>query len=379
MVAVILISLITSIRVSPVFASYLANVPGMEKVVELIRHDKGMVAAIQSDYYESLGVSKLQNGVEVVIDGVIADEQGVVLFYTINTEEKKRSITLNQAEIRSEDGREIDIASSSYNPELNEVEFANSFHGVLEYFFQAPLNTTEFALDLKVGGETFNIPFTLTKEQKENKTYNINETVTVEGQEITFLDVTINPLRVAVHVKMNPNNTKKFLSFDEMLLVDEHGESWSKIENGITASYISDNEWMLYLQSNYFKEPKELNLVLGKIQAIDKEESMVIVDAENEVIIRQPKRNLFKEVVREGDYLVFKYNEEFPYSFFSQSYDADGKALDSGSSFTTTSVEKGTNEFGYHIEHLLGQKSPISLKLDFFPEWITSNEKIKIK
>ncbi|WP_170138863.1 DUF4179 domain-containing protein [Oceanobacillus chungangensis] len=380
MIAVLLISFITSIRVSPVFASYIANIPGMEEIVELIRHDKGMVAAIESDYYEALGVSKQKNGMEVVIDGVIADEQGIVLFYTINTEEKKRSVTINQAEIRNQDGTELEIpTSSSYNPEINEAEFANSFHGLIEYFFQYPSNTTKFILHLEVGGETFELPFILTKDREENKTYVLNETVTVEGQEITFLDVTIAPLRVGIHVKMNPDNTKKILSFDELQLIDEQGEVWSRLENGVTSSSIADDEWMLYLQSNYFKDPEELNLVLGKIQTVDKEESMVIVDVENEVILNQPKRNLFTGVVREGDYLVFKYNEEFPYSFFSQSYDADGNILYSDSSFSTASEGRGTNEFGYHIEHILGQKSPISLIIDFFPEWIIGNEKIKIK
>ena len=136
---------------------------------------------------------------------------------------------------------------------------------------------------------------------------------------------------------------------------------------------------MLYLQSNYFKEPIELYLVLDRIQAVDKDERMVVVDVENEVILKQPKGKLLSEVKKEGNYLVFKYHEEFPYFPFNQAYDADGKELESGSMFSTGSEEEGNSEHGYQIENLSRQKSPVSLELGFFPEWIVGDETIRIK
>ncbi|AXI09969.1 hypothetical protein CV093_14850 [Oceanobacillus sp. 143] len=67
--------------------------------------------------------------------------------------------------------------------------------------------------------------------------------------------------------------------------------------------------------------------------------------------------------------MLFKYHEEFPYSYFCQSYDANGNVLYFGSSFTTSS----------EVDERLGQESPISLKVDFFPEWINGDELIRIK
>lgn len=145
--------------------------------------------------------------------------------------------------------------------------------GTIELSFENPLTARKFELNIKGRGdkqlESFVLQFELRKPIQEKKTYKLNKKVTIEGQKITFLDATIYPIRIAVHVKMDPNNSKKLLNFDDLRLVDENGETWNKIANGVTASKISDDEAIYYLQSNYFREPKELYLVLNKIQAVD--------------------------------------------------------------------------------------------------------------
>jgi hypothetical protein len=55
LVAIILLTFVTTIRVSPAFAAYVSNIPGMEKIVEIISNDKGMMMAIENDYYQEIG------------------------------------------------------------------------------------------------------------------------------------------------------------------------------------------------------------------------------------------------------------------------------------------------------------------------------------
>ncbi|MCM3719459.1 DUF4179 domain-containing protein [Fictibacillus phosphorivorans] len=81
--ALLFIGLFSSIRISPVFANYIAEIPGMEKIVDLIRQDKGRMAAVENKYYQELGVSsEVKNGLKVTLDGTIADEMGIVLYYS---------------------------------------------------------------------------------------------------------------------------------------------------------------------------------------------------------------------------------------------------------------------------------------------------------
>ncbi|HYK74059.1 MAG TPA: DUF4179 domain-containing protein [Pseudoneobacillus sp.] len=383
--AVILIGFFTSIRLSPAFAGYITVIPGMEKVVELIRYDKGMMSAVENDYYQKLGVMEEKNGLKVIIDGAIADENGLVLFYSLKTNEKLKEIFIEKAEIESLDGENIDLSSASYGSSHFSHEGEKYFHGTIDYFFKKPIKTGEYALNLKLKGDiesSYSIPFTLSKEMKTKKIYEINKTVTIEGQKITFLTATVQPLRVAVHVKMDPNNTMKILDIQDLRLVDENGEAWNKNANGTTASKISDDEQIIYLQSNYFRQPKELFLVLNKLQAVNKDEAFVVVDPEKQQILKQPKGEVLSGVKVSGDHIDFtmKTKGDFPYFLFGKIKDVNGDEVNSETSYFNSGdgEKKGMREFGVQIHNLHNQKGPLSFELSFFPSWIEGKVKVKI-
>jgi hypothetical protein len=383
--AILLLGFFTTIRISPAFANYIAEIPGMEKIVELIRHDKGLMTAIENEYYQELGVSVDKNGLEVVIDGAIADENGLVLFYTLNTDEKQKEISTGEPSLTALDGGKMVVGTISYGFPHHSEKGEYSYSGTLEYFFQEPLTAREFQLDLTVEGDTVDeevsLTFKLQDEISPKKTYTLNETVTIEGQQIHFLDAIVYPLRVAVHVKMDPENTKKLLEFEDLRLVDENGETWSKINNGTTASKISDDETIYYLQSNYFNEPEKLFLVFNKIQAVEKEHSAVVVDTEKGEILSQPNGNKLRDLEIRGSNIGFSLytKEEFHYGLFSEVTDGEGKKIDIDSSWSRVSDDGGINQVGVSIPNLRKYPNPISLELSFFPAWIEGEGKIRIK
>lgn len=370
---------------SPAFADYISVIPGMEKVVELIRYDKGMMSAIENDYYQPIGTSEEKNGLKVTIDGVIADESGLVLFYTFESNEKVKELFIDDVNIESLNEGTLDLSSVSYGSSHFSQEGEKSFHGTLDYFFQKPIKLGGYKLNLKVNGDiesSYSIPFTLNKEMQTKKTYQINKTVEIEGQKITFLTATVQPLRVAVHLKMDANNTKKILEFKDLRLVDENGEAWNKNTNGTSSSRISDDEEIIYLQSNYFRQPKELYLVMDKLQAIDKSEKYVVVDTEKQQILKQPKGDILKSIKVNGDHLDFtmKNGEDFPYFLFGKILDGNGNEIQPETSyFSNGGVEEIDREFGVQIANLKNQKGPLSFELSFFPAWIEGKVKVKIK
>lgn len=366
-------------------AILLVGFSSIGKILEIIQHDKGLMSAVEHEYYEEIGVSEKKNGIEFVIDGAIADEKGLVLFYTIKTDEKQTNISFEDIDLKVLDGGKINPSSISSGGLHKRENSKKSSSGMLEFFFRDNLTSREFQLKTAVKGdgvrENFSLNFSLTKEIRMKKVYPLNKTVVIEGQKIDFVEATIFPLRVAIHLKIDPNNTKELLEIEDMRLVDEHGEVWSKILNGTTRTGVTEHEFIYYLQSNYFKEPKELYLAFGKIQAVDKEYREVVIDTEQMKILKQPPGNRLKGLeIYGGDIRMKLYTEkEFPYGIFSEVVDGKGNTVDITSNYMSSRRDEGYTLSGVTIPDLKSYPNPISLKLSFFPEWIIGDEKIKIK
>ncbi|MFD4706803.1 DUF4179 domain-containing protein [Gottfriedia sp. NPDC058432] len=379
--AILLLGFLTSIRVSPTFADYLTNIPGMEKIVKLIRDDKGLISAVENKYAQEINISQEKSGIKVTIDSVIADEQGIVIFYTIDAKETQHNFTLKEVSLKPSNGEKLPEHSSSFD--LPVEDELNTYTSKIEYFFQKTNVQKDFNLDLKIKSkevsEQFSIQFSLKNLEKTKQIYELNKTVTIEGQKITIKKVTVYPLRVAVQVKMDPNNTKKILDFTDFELLDQNGEVWSKITNGTTANILSDNERIIYLQSNYFKDPKELYLVINKLQAVDKDEEYILVDTEKQQILKQPKGNYLTDLKKEESELKFTLNtkKEFHYSLVESIFDANGKVVQT-SSESQEYDDGGKQVVGITIS-TKDYVNPLKLKLAFYPEYIQGDAKIRIK
>lgn len=375
--ALLFIGLFSSIRISPVFASYISEIPGMEKIVELIRDDKGRLAAVENKYYQELGVtSEVKEGLKVTLDGTIADEMGIVLYYTLHSEQKQKEFMIDKVNIKAKDGTVLDEATISFGSPHAQEGDQTSYSGEIEYFFEEPLTAKEYIVDIEVSGEKYSLPFTL-KDFKKKKEYSINQTMELEGQKINVEKVIVYPLRIAVYLETDPKNKKQILNFDDLRIVDEKGEVWGKILNGVTGTGINGAKQEIYLQSNYFHEPKELYLVLNKAQAVNKDELYVVVDPQKQKILKQPEANMIRDVKVVGNDLAFTM-KEFPYGMFSEAFEMSGEKIELNSNYMTTSSE-GTQVSGVYITGLSTRKEPIKLKLSYYPSWIKGNEKIRIK
>src|SRR5690625_2834313 len=256
--------------------------------------------AVDQDYYETLNLSsETIDGVTFTIDGVIKDTSGLVVFYTIDSEEPRSRLTLDDVQLMDAQGKQLDYSVLSYGKTTEESN-GQSVSGIFDYTFDDPLTLDDFELIVDVVGspydgtiesgfsDTFDISFSLAHDVSNKKTYHLNETRTIDGQQVTFNKVVIQPLRTSVYIEIDPNNTKELLTFEDLHIVDETGERWDRNTIGPTIENLSSHEKVIHLQSNYFRNPDELYLVADHIQALDKEEAIVEVDLDKERIIQQP-------------------------------------------------------------------------------------------
>ena len=209
--------------------------------------------------------------------------------------------------------------------------------------------------------------------------YPINKTVSIEGQKITIKQIEVSPIKVGVHIRVDPSNTKEIFGFEDLRLVDDKGAIWSSITNGLTASGTKGYETVYYLQSNYFEQPQGLTLKFNKLQAMDKNEAYVVIDTDKGIILEQPTDQRFtvKKTTRSLIELYLQGEKEFHHDPFNSFFDTEGKEIRSmGGGFSRDSDERIELSVRLPDEPYV---NPIKLPLYGYPQWIEGKAEIKIK
>ena len=380
--AILVLTFVTTIRVSPAFASAISTIPGMERFVYIIQYDKGMKAIVENDYYEPIGITQVKDNITLTIDGIIIDATGAEIFYTLEAPYSLENMDYQGIKLLN-DGQEL-IASSSYD--LPDQEHTNRKVDKFSFVFveTEQFSNTDFEVQFGVKNADittlFNVPFTLKKEIKTEKIYTLNENVEIDGQQITVKEIKINPLRVAVTLAFDELNEMKILQFEDMRIEDEEGEVWSSIENGVTSFGENERKERTYfLQSNYFQEPKELHLKFDKVQALPKGESYLLVDFAKKEILDQPSLGKIEVLNVGSDTIKLKYHpirENHIYSLFSQGENARGEVVD------IPMVSNWGDEKEQYAQIKVDAKGIINpVKIDFvaYPNYLDGSVSIQVK
>lgn len=381
-VALLLLTFITSIRVSPVFANAVASIPGLEKFVELIAMDKGLDAAIQNDYYQEIGVTQTIDDKTFTVDGVILDETGINIFYTIKSERSLKGLQVDYINLKAEG---IPEGSFSYGNVMDEEEI-HTYKDRIDYQFGELYTSQNQSFDLSVaiklkGQETvFSVPFTVPEQVKTSEVYTIDKEVNIKGQQFTIEKVTVSPLRVGVKISIDPTNPMKILQLEDMRLEDEKGQLWGSIRNGTTAFGGEDGKYTFFLQSNYFSQPKKLYLRINKVQALNVEEAFAEVNTETGEWLNQPKDQkiqLLQSNKHHAEFIMKNTGEEeFPFFFIGSAIDANGEEVE-----TPTTGKYGDEEATHWDLNFdrTDYANPLRLELFAYPNYLEGDIKIELK
>lgn len=379
--ALLLATFVTSIRVSPAFANAIAAIPGMERFVDLIQYDKGLDAILKNDYYQKVDAAQTKDGLTLTIDGVILDETGMYIYYTMKSPEAVKGLSIQKVDLQNE--QEVPPSGISYGGSIPD-EKANEWASEIEYNFGEPtlFENLSFTLEMDVSFQgkeiSFSLPFELQENVKPGKTFVLNEEVEIDAQKFTIREITIYPLRVAVKIAFDETNTKKILGFEDMRLEDERGEVWGSIRNGLSGR--GDDTY--FLQSNYFEEPKKLYLRINKLQALDKDEATLIIDTEKGEIINGPKdgRLQVMEASKSGVHFIMHDSGGDPmhtYDIFTTGEDVIGKVVRISSTGMYVD-ENGTRHWDLTFENT-NYTNPLRFELTNYPKYITGDVTVEVK
>jgi len=398
-IVAVLFLFVVSVRVSPAFASYAGQIPGLDRLVELIRGDKGLESAVKNDFVQVIGKSDTHDGITFTVDEIIADEAKMIIFYTLEADQDYHYLMLGDLEITDENGENMAAVISYGNPS-DENEQKRTVSDKIEIDFGHDENLPDqihMNVDVDVGyaphlsdNTTWDVSFTIDHEKFANhkEVFPINETVSVEGQKITFKEIIVYPTKIAVHVKYDKQNNKELFAFDDLAIVNEDGEEWASI-NGVSGQEYVENEEFIFLQSNFFEQPEELYLQFSSIRALDKDQLDVVVDVEQERLLKTPDDQIeLLEVSKRGSRADLKFiikrsekyqDDVFYQTFAHQYYDEAGNEYETldGFGFRTSDDESE------YISYLTVRKPEVSnnviLKISDYQTRIENDVKIKVK
>ena len=385
--AILMLAFVTSIRVSPAFANAVSSIPGFSGIVELIQDNKGIQMAIENEHYQIIETTGETEGVKVTLEGIITDETSLIVFSKIENNKKHPKRYLTRYRILATDGKEIpnDQSFGTAWNQKNDLLATNT----TEIKFKGPVPTEEMILEYRFADdigddqviETIQIPFKVELKPVKRENFAVNKTVVVDGQKIHIHSITIGPIKTAVEVEYDTENTKKIFGFEDLRIVDEKGEVWSGIKNGSTASWSEDSPVISYfLQSNYFRDTDHLFLQFNKLMAMNKNEAELIIDTEKQGIVKQPKDNRFGNLKMYGPYMEIELRggKDYHHDPFSTIYDADGKELHIKSSSFILKNDDEIIKIGIDLPNE-NYKNPLRFPLYGYPSYIKGDVKIKIK
>ncbi|HEY5586193.1 MAG TPA: DUF4179 domain-containing protein [Ruminiclostridium sp.] len=415
-VGLALLLLITCIRVSPVFASNVAKIPGLKYIVELVRFDKGLSSAIDNNYIQNIDKSCEKLGIIFTVKDIIADTSGIIVFYSIENKGNYKWPNIREAKLLDSNGKQLEMSSSlSYTPSDDKI-----YKGKIDFYvvnengenFQMPDNIvlqTKIAVNKAVSTENNDkpsntntleapfddsevlkgiwevaIPIDKSKFSELEKVYKIDQSVEVEGQKILFEDIKIYPTKSILSVSFDKANSKKIFSLENLKLVDEKGQEWGRINNGMTGSFPGENSQTLNFQSNYFYKPKELYITGNSIRALEKGNCYITVDVEKRKITYSPYNFIsISEFSLADNKLSFQAeiqkDLEDIYNGFqisNEATDANGNKLDNTCTGMVTDEKKIYNNYTLKLNDNF--KGPITFKIYDYPSKIKGAFKVKI-
>lgn len=371
------------IRVSPAFASFVEQLPGMEGVVSLIRQDKGLMMAIDQSLLQKVGITDEHDGGSVTVEGIITDESRMVIFYKMkgmkNTEQFNYDIDL-----LDEDGKDLPVGfgySTIYSDSDDQV-----YENYIDVIFTdeaAPPDVLTVVFKSRdkanpgVWKVTMSVDKNLTKGMK--KVIPVNETLVVDGQRIQVKQAIMYPTRLVLDVQLDPNNSKKIFGLSDLQLVDEQGRAWR------TDTSIGEDTRSIYFESMYFSKPQKLTLQGSGFSGLDKKELDFSLDLKTREIMGGPSGLQMLGSKVEGKDLIIDFSvpDSMENSFvlgFSKLTDSTGKSYQTPGSSWSPGYGKDQDHTTVSITIENGAKlqGELQIKMATYPSKIKSPFSLEI-
>jgi len=427
--ACIVVALAGTIRVSPAFAAFVRDIPGMDYFVKLIADDRGLQDAVANEWMQPMGLSDAHDGMRLTVDGIIADERRAVIFYTVKHENENFAVRLSDIQVFSGDRKPLHGILSYGYEDIGKTVGSKDEAGIRrgrvdiglpagegvvlpdELIFSASLmaedtrsyvpfeekdrrtgDDLEVSKPQRKGGPSANwevrIKIDKAKFAAMKKVYPIGQTIDVKGNKLTFVRATVYPLQTVLEVKMDPSNQMKFFDFADLRLVDEQGRA---LKSGNGSGGTDVNQRFIYFESNYFDPPEHLYAEGELFRAWDTEQSQIVIDLDQEKLVSAPDDRLkLDRVSRSASVIQLHFSltgideaDNLIYSILNTDYtEGDGTIYSMSGQGGMSSASMSAGDRKQEISYVISNKpykQPLTFKVYQYPGYLREKFRVQIK
>jgi hypothetical protein len=313
----LVIIFVVTVNAFPTVAFALSNVPILGSLVRAVSFDPSMKKAVENNYAQYVGLEKTVDDVTVKIEYLIVDAQRISVFYSCT---KPDTLVLNSMQAFDKNDEHL-VAGISYKNlsedkdglneariDLGEDQLVPEELTFTLSFCKADKRQVATIRDEVTPSEVVSeLSFRLNPDPqyaKTVKTIEINKELMINGQKIKIERLDIFPTQAKLLLICAENNSAYIKGLD-LWLEDDKGNRYEPKNNGITATFSSDNENVasLWIESSYFAKTQTLKLCINGIQMIAKDALFGVIDYQTGTITNLPKDVRVEEISLQGNNL----------------------------------------------------------------------------
>lgn len=343
--AACLTAFVLLVNLSVTVAYACSQIPVLRQLAEAVTFSRSLSSAVENNYVQKINQKKTQNDITAEIEYLIVDQKQVNIFYRLTSEKytgEYENLAANPVISCDDENASFYVYNHSFGEKNGEllsaqVDFTqgnvpDKLQCTLKVFSQywylshgptesGPEYLAEIEFDLE-----FDPQFTAT-----GKVFPVNETVILDGQEITVTNIEVYPTHLRVEVKESNENTAWLKDLNFYIETDQ-GMKFEPVSSGVTATGSADSPSMVSYRadSTYFYEAEHLKLVITGAQWLQKDMESTYLNLATGEHSELPDGVDFASIQKQGDSWAIKIrvtpgeNGEMPIPFSDIFLDSAG-------------------------------------------------------
>ncbi len=290
------------------FARACGKIPFLKELAQAVAFSPSLSAAVENEYVQPIDQTQKANGVTMTLRYLIADNQQMILFYTLKSDDPTLRLDcyprLRPAEGDGPlPGPGLSYGSPKEEDSLRSIEiiFTGAGRTLPERFLlDAEIRVSESrTADARADDEapdrgelvttmTFPVSVDLSQIQAE-RVYDLNQDVTIDGQTITVERLEVYPTCMQIVLANHEENTAWLTGLD-FYLTDSQGREFGR-EGGITAIGDPDSPFVPIhrVESAYFTDASGYTLHITGARWLEKDLDRVTLSLETGEADRLPE------------------------------------------------------------------------------------------
>lgn len=348
------------VNLFPKVALAMSNVPFLKNLIQAVSFDPSLKAAVENDYYQTVGDSQTQGDVTATVESMIVDAEYISIFFSVDAPVKSG---LFRYDILDSEGNTMSGISTQstcmYNVgELQKIQidfvdrnvripdkllfkltvnqnpnFQESLYAPRETVSTEPADDESIGIDF-TAGPNYDFTFTLNPDEVYAKTVNqypINQWLEINNQRIYLDSINIYPTSAKLFLDYDDNNSAVIQNLD-VYYKDNDDNIYGLNKSGICmSSGDAFDVSAIYSESSYFSKSDHLSMYIYGISMLDKVRLYSEISYQDKVITNIPEGiTLTRMELKNSDlYIDFKFKYDISSNilqiFGLDYYDLDGK------------------------------------------------------